>query len=353
MTWQELSVEQLNRLRNSLVIDVRSPCEHNAESIPGSKNVPLLSNEERSEVGTVYNQQGEIIARRLALRIIAPKIPQILDDILAMRSHSESLVIHCWRGGMRSEAVCSMLSMAGVDCFRLSGGYKAFRAHVIKDLETDAFPFEPVVLVGLTGSGKTDLLQALANQGVPTLDLEALANHRGSVFGGIGLGVQPSQKDFEAKLWMALKNHAGKRVFIEGESRKIGQLALPDCVLNRILKGPFILVHGSLRKRAERIAADYLNSKTDQRQQLEHAVQLMDHLKPRLSSQVIEELKEMLLADNIVEAVERILVDYYDPLYGKQLRTCQNFAVEVNSDEIEPAANKICNWARGLISASC
>lgn len=345
MTWQELSVEQMYRLKNVLLVDVRSPCEHQAESIPGAINVPLLLDEERAEVGTVYNQQGEIAARRLALRTIAPKIPQLLDEILARRSQGQTLIIHCWRGGMRSEAVCSMLSMAGVDCFRLTGGYKAFRGYVLKDLQEDVHKFEPLVLVGQTGTGKTEILKALAKRGLHILDLEAIANHRGSVFGGMGLGKQPGQKDFESRLWSALKTNAGKRVFLEAESRKIGRLSLPDCVLDRIAAGPHILVRGSVGRRAQRIAADYLNAQNSGEQDLREALEILPNLKERLSNNLMHELQEHMIAGRITQAIDLLLVEYYDPLYNKQIGSCRSFVLEVDSDDVENATETIVQWA--------
>ena len=161
MTWREISPEQLCDLKNALVIDVRSPCEYLLESIPQAVNVPLLSDDERAQVGTVYKQEGEVPARRLALRIISPKIPQIVDAILALRTQGVSLVIHCWRGGLRSEAVVSFLTIVGIDCWRLTGGYKAWRRMVVHDLEGAGFEFDPVVLHGQTGVGKTEIARRL------------------------------------------------------------------------------------------------------------------------------------------------------------------------------------------------
>ena len=127
MTWRELTAEQLYTLRDPLVVNVRSPCEFASESIPGAVNVPLLNDEERAEVGTTYVQIGEMVARRVALKLISPKIPDIVDRILTLRRSGQPTVIHCWRGGLRSEAVASFLAIIGIDCWRLTGGYKSWR----------------------------------------------------------------------------------------------------------------------------------------------------------------------------------------------------------------------------------
>src|SRR5262249_50005339 len=160
------------------------------------------------------------------------------------------IVIYCWRGGLRSEAVSSVLSIAGLDCFRLTGGYKAWRAQILKDFDSDALAFHPVVLHGLTGVGKTEVLEGLSQQGIQVLNLEALANHRGSVFGGLGLGQQPTQKNFDACLWKQLRElDLSKPVVVEAESRKVGKLSLPPFVHRRIENGPTILVTSSLSAR--------------------------------------------------------------------------------------------------------
>jgi len=205
MTWREISPEQLNRLRDPLIIDVRSPCEHISEYIPGSVNVPLLSNDERAEVGTIYKNEGQVIARRHALRLISPKIPDLIDQMLEIRRSGQPMVVHCWRGGLRSEAVASFLSVIGVDCWRLTGGYKAWRQQVLADFAAGQYDFIPVVLDGLTGVGKTKILAELSRLGNSVLNLEALANHRGSVFGGMGLSAQPTQKNYDAVLWLELR----------------------------------------------------------------------------------------------------------------------------------------------------
>jgi tRNA 2-selenouridine synthase len=342
MTWRELDVEQCNGLKSVLLIDVRSPGEHADERIPNSLNIPLLSDAERAIIGTIYHEQGEISARRQALKLIAPKIPVIVEEILQARKHGQTIIVYCWRGGLRSESVCSVLSIAGVDCFRLTGGYKAWRARTLGDLKRDAFPFDPLVLVGLTGTGKTYLLQALKKRKCKVLDLEELANHRGSIFGGLGLGQQPTQKNFDAQLWKELRQLDGGTIMIEGEGRKIGRISLPDCVLKRIKSGPFILVSGTVEKRAQRIAEDYLQSNS--REDVDGMHNLLDLLKDRLGAKRIEELKQMLSNNQILELVTVLLSDYYDPMYRKQIAECASFELSVDSDDIEAAADRIAQW---------
>lgn len=344
MSWREISPKDFNALKNAVAIDVRSPCEHQQERITGSLSIPLLSDSERCEIGTIYKHQGEMHARRQALKLIAPKLPELIDGILQTRRHGQALVIYCWRGGLRSEAVASILSIAGVDCFRLTGGYKAWRGQVLLDFKVDAYPFQPIVLHGLTGVGKTSLLAGLQKFGHQALDLEALANHKGSVFGGLGLSGQPTQKNFEGALWTKLKElDPMKPVFIEAESRKIGKLSLPNCVYSRIQTGPAVLVRSSVKDRARRITADYAQSWDNDKAQLARSLALLQQLKERLGNRRLKEVTELVQIGRLQDAVEIMLVDYYDPLYNRDLDQA-TFELTVSMDDVDTALVDIDNW---------
>ena len=340
MAWRELTPQDLYGLRHPLIIDVRSPCEFAEERIPGAVNQPLLSDQERAEIGIIYKQEGEMNARRHSLKFIAPKIPTILDEVLALRKHEETVVIHCWRGGLRSEAVASVLSLAGINCMRLSGGYKAWRAHVLAELSNDIYPFDPIVLYGLTGTGKTDILEELQTLGAQVLDLESLANHRGSTFGGIGKGKQPSQKNFEADLWTRLRKlDSSKPVFIEAESRKIGRISLPDSILNRIKSGKAVLVEGSLEARTERILSAYWQCQdSDAATALQEAFSLLDMIKVRVGKKKCDHIRSLATQGQLSEVIEMLLVDYYDPLYRESTKKTQSFIATVSGDDAKASA---------------
>lgn len=351
MSWRPIDVKEFNDL-TKVVIDVRSPCEHVSENIPGSINIPLLLDDERATVGTTYKREGELTARRQALSIVAPKIPELVDSIISLKRQGHALVIHCWRGGLRSEAVASFLSVVGVDCFRLTGGYKAWRRQVVDDFEVDRYSFNTVVLDGLTGVGKTELLSALAERGEKIIDLERLANHRGSVFGGIGLGQQPTQKNFEAALWAELRQmNSDINVFMEAESRKIGRLAVPTFLLSRIKQSPRILIEGSIKARCKRIVRDYGGKLDVDQAEAERFVTVLKTLQPlreRVGKQRVEELSDVFARRDFNLFAKMILTEYYDPLYSRHIEERRPYDLVVCADDPDEAAARIVKWSRSM-----
>ncbi|MCA9801174.1 MAG: tRNA 2-selenouridine(34) synthase MnmH [Cyanobacteria bacterium HKST-UBA02] len=339
MTWRELTVQNFNSLDRKVVVDVRSPCEYLIESIPDAINIPLLSDEERALIGTVYKQDGEMQARRRAVGMIAPRIPAIVDRIMAIKKPRHTLVVHCWRGGLRSEAVVSFLSVVGIDCFRLTGGYKAWRRQVVEDFEKDAYSFETIVLDGLTGTGKTEILTELSKQGIPVCDLESLANHRGSTFGALGLAPQPSQKDFEARLWCLLEKCQADTLILEAESRKIGRLALPNFLYKRIKTGRKILIEAPMASRVSRLLEIYCQG--IDKANVIHMVEKSAPIKEKLGGERTRALIDRLKSDDLEGFVEMLLLEYYDPLYAKHLAGAGPFELTVDSRETSKAAEAI------------
>ncbi|MBP6746787.1 tRNA 2-selenouridine(34) synthase MnmH [bacterium] len=353
MSWREITAEDLNSLKKAVIVDVRSPCEYVEEHIPNAINVPLFSDEERQTIGTIYALEGEVVARRQGLKIISPKIPELIDEILSKRTASAPLVVHCWRGGLRSESVASLLSIIGVDCWRLTGGYKAWRKELLSEFEDDPYAFAMVVLHGHTGAGKTEILSKLKEMGQSVLDLEDLANHRGSVFGALGLGPQPTQKNFDASIWQAVRTFPPGLVFVEAEGKKIGRLTLPKFVYDRIQYGARVLVEGSLGARCQRIVRDY----TEGSRQLssaakEQALHSLDAIKERLGGQKLAEVKRLAEVNDLSSVVAILLADYYDPLYSKGIANYQPYELTVNGDEPQAAAEAIVKHCSAIASAA-
>ncbi|HKJ75883.1 MAG TPA: tRNA 2-selenouridine(34) synthase MnmH [Gammaproteobacteria bacterium] len=300
------------RDHGAVFVDVRSPAEFAEATVPGAVNVPIFDDAERAAVGTLYKAQGKAAARRLGVELVAPKIPRLIERIDEARAgRRPPAVVFCWRGGMRSRAMTGFLELAGIPARQLVGGHKAFRAHV-RDFLADGEWGRLLVLRGLTGVGKTRLLHRLRDAGYPVLDLEGLANHRGSAFGGLGLGSQPSQKTFEAALWDELRRiPPGSYALAEGESAHIGRLVLPKTLHAALQTETTLWINASLDYRVRVILDDY-----PARDHLKSAfVRPIQALRPRLGGERTDRMLELLERGEWEELVGRLMVDYYDPLY--------------------------------------
>ena len=217
------------------VLDARSPSEYAEDHLPGAINVPVLDDAERAHVGTVYKQQSAFEAKRIGAPIAARNIARAIEEHFAHRPRTWRPLVYCWRGGGRSGSLAHVLRQVGWDAQRLDGGYKAFRRQVVADLDELPARVGFHVITGATGSGKSRLLEALARAGAQVLDLEALAAHRGSVLGELPGAPQPSQKSFETALWTALSGYDTARpVYVESESRKVGDLRVPERLIERM-----------------------------------------------------------------------------------------------------------------------
>lgn len=300
------------RDKGALLVDVRTPAEFDEATIPGAINVPLFSNDERAEVGTLYKQQGKAVARSRGVELVAPKIPALLEAVrTAHADRSGPVIVFCWRGGMRSRALTAFLELAGVPARQLVGGHKAYRRLVLDELDAGHWG-RVLVLRGLTGVGKTVLLKQLAEEGYPVIDLEGLANHRGSAFGGLGLPDQPGQKKFEALLREELGRVRGAGyILVEGESRHIGRLLVPPVLFAAMQQETSIWLRASLDFRVRCILDDY--PAIDQaRASFERPIMA---LKERLGKEKVAALIDLLHNGTWDELVRELMVNYYDPLY--------------------------------------
>jgi tRNA 2-selenouridine synthase len=319
------------RERGALLVDARSPDEFAEATIPGAINVPILDNAERAEVGTLYKQAGKQAAKRRGVELVAPKIPAMIEAVASARpGGSPPVVVFCWRGGMRSLALAQFLELAGIPARQLVGGHKAFRA-LVRDFFEKGEWGRLIVLRGLTGVGKTELLQRLATDRYPVIDLEGLAHHRGSAFGHLGLPAQPTQQMFEARLWDALcKVPVGEYALAEGESRHIGRLALPLRVYQSLQHEVSVWIEASLETRVRNILADY-PARDGLRDEFARPIRA---LKERLGRAAVEELVGLLESGEWEELVRRLMLHYYDPLYR---HTLPERRIEVTVEDPEAA----------------
>jgi len=313
-----LEIAQFTKERNQFdaIIDVRSPAEFALDHIPGAINCPVLNNEERAEIGTLYKQVSPFAAKKLGAAIVSRNIALHLEQSFLDFPREWRPLIYCWRGGERSGAFTHVLNRIGWKAMQLEGGYQGFRRVVIDDLEHAAKQFDFQVICGMTGSGKTRILQELKLQGAPVLDLEGLAIHRGSVLGNEPEIEQPSQKGFETRLWNALQNlDSSDPIFIESESKKVGGVHIPDALMEKIRHGHCIELRSSLSTRVSWLLHEY-----------PHFVQNPNQFKEKLSLLTsrygkvqIAEWCEQIDAGRFEELVTDLLVKHYDPSYQSSI----------------------------------
>ena len=299
-------------LDSHLPVDVRTPLEYEEDHIPGAFNAPLLTNEERVEIGTIYKQQGPNAARTRGLELTAHRFPELVRSI-AREACGRPLLVYCWRGGLRSKTVTSILDLTGHQAVQLVGGYKSFRNHV-SDYFNPFLPTSPlVVLHGMTGTGKTTFLLRLKEQGSSVIDLEGLACHRGSAFGQLGLNQTLSQKRFETLLWDALrKAPAGLPLILEGESERIGRVMLPGDFYQKMAAGIRIWCYAELPTRVRRLIEEY--GLPEYQEEMAVALQ---RIRKKLGGKVCDELAGNLERWEMEPFMTGLVCDYYDKVYYK------------------------------------
>jgi len=294
------------------VIDVRSPAEFALDHVPEALNCPVLDDAERAYVGTLYKQVSPFDAKKIGAALVSKNIAQHIDERFRGRDRGWRPLVYCWRGGQRSAAMAHVLRQVGWDAATLSGGYRAYRREVMAQLDETPRRFGFHVVCGATGSGKSRLLAALAAQGAQVLDLERLARHRGSLLGDLPGDPQPSQKMFDSLVWSALKRFDPARpVFVEAESKKIGQLQVPAQLLARMREGECLRLEVPVAERVRFLIGEY-------RHFLEQPAALKEKLlclTSRCGHAVIDRWIAQTDSGAWGELVADLLVTHYDPSY--------------------------------------
>ena len=302
------------------IIDVRSPSEFAEDHVPGAINCPVLDDAERAAIGTIYKQVSPFDAKKRGAALVAKNIARHIEERFAAQGKGWRPLVYCWRGGKRSGAMVHILSEIGWHAARLEGGYRAYRREVLAQLEQLPQNYRYRVVCGSTGSAKSRLLQALAAGGAQVLDLEELASHRGSVLGNLPAQPQPSQKMFDSLVWDALRKFDPARtVYVEAESRKIGQLQVPEALLARMRESPCVLIESPLAERVAFLVDEYV-----------HFLGNPCELKARLrslaalqGSETIARWMQQVEEQRWSELVADLLVNHYDPAYRRA--TLKNF----------------------------
>jgi tRNA 2-selenouridine synthase len=330
-----VTVEQLGEF--DTLIDARSPGEFAEDHIPGAINCPVLDDEERRIVGTLYKQEGAFEARRVGGAMVAANLATHLRERFADRPRTWRPLVYCWRGGMRSGSMVTWLRLVGWNAQQLQGGYKSWRKHVIGFVEQVAPTLPYRVLCGPTGSAKTSVLQALADEGAQVLDLEALARHKGSVLGSLPGQEQPTQKAFETQLAHRLAQFDPARpVYVEAESRKIGRLAVPLPLLDTLRASPCLEIAAERPVRLAYLLRDYAYLGDDP-QALADKIALLHGLQP---NETLARWQAWARAHELAPLFDELMALHYDPLYarsqGQHLKQLSQ-ARRLPADDLSPA----------------
>ncbi|MCC6210757.1 MAG: tRNA 2-selenouridine(34) synthase MnmH, partial [Burkholderiales bacterium] len=303
------------------ILDARSPAEFAEDHIPGAASYPVLSNEERARVGAIHKQESPFAAKKLGASLVAKNIAFHIETALLDKPKAWRPLVYCWRGGKRSGAFAHVLREIGWDAKTLAGGYKAYRRHVVERLAALPDQLRFRVVHGVTGSGKSRLLAALAAAGAQVLDLEALAAHRGSVLGGLPQRPQPSQKMFESLLLETLQSlRPEKEIFVEGESKKIGQLQVPDALIARMRASECVLLDTANDARVALLMDEYRHFFAD----LPALNARLDCLAGLHGREKVGEWKALAAEGRWADLVARLLEEHYDPAYRRS--AARNFA---------------------------
>lgn len=310
----------------SLIIDARSPYEYSYSHIKSAKNFYVLNDDEHKQIGTLY-KQNKAQAKIKGAKMVCQNIALHLEEIQKQSKIGSLIGIYCARGGMRSKSISEVLSMIGYRVKRLDGGYKSYRTYVQNELDKP-LKLKFITLFGNTGSYKTKLIETLT----PSLNLEKIANHLGSVFGSIN-GIQPTQKAFEDELFECIEilKESTKACFIEGESRRIGSLTLPLSIYESMRNGVNIQIVASLKKRIECIMSDYKNIDS------KFFYDCMKKISPFISTEIKNEIINSYEKSDIYKVCELLLTKYYDKVYKKQ----QRIDFTINSDNLENAKDEL------------
>ena len=313
------------------IIDARTPAEYALDHIPGAISAPVLGDAERAEVGTLYKQVSPFEARKLGAALVAKNVSHHIETLFAGKEPNWKPLVYCWRGGKRSGAMAHILREVGWQASTLEGGYKAYRRWVVDQLSVLPLNFHFVVIHGPTGSGKSRLLRALAGSGAQVLDLEELAAHRGSVLGGLPGQPQPSQKWFESQLLHRLLELRNP-VFVEGESKKIGELQVPEALMARMRASSCVVLEAAVDTRVALLLDEY-------RHFLRDAAALgaqLDCLAGLHGRGKVAEWKALAARGEWSEFVARLLVEHYDPAYRRSSQ--RNFVQLTGAPAVRIAA---------------
>ncbi len=313
------------------IIDARAPAEYAEDHLPNAISLPVLDDDQRAEVGTIYKQVSPFTARKLGAALVARNVANHLQGPLADKPGGWRPLVYCWRGGQRSGSFALILSQVGWRVETINGGYKAWRGLVVKAIYDTPFPCGVVVLDGNTGSAKTEVLNMLPERGVQVIDLEGLANHRGSLFGA--MGPQPSQKAFDCALAMAISRLDPSRpVVIEAESSRVGNVSLPPEIWKAMRAAPRLAIAAPRAARAQYLLRAYADMVADP----VRLVAVIERLRPAHSAEQIALWQAQAGAGDFLSLADGLMQRHYDPRYDKHRDRMDASFAEVGAQGLGP-----------------
>lgn len=332
------------------VIDTRSESEFAEDRLPGALNWPSLTDAQRAEIGTEYKQRSPFDAKKRGAVMVARNIAAHIERDVLQQTKDWKPLVYCWRGGKRSGALALVLDQIGFSVHLLEGGYRAYRRALIAALDELPRRFEYRVVCGTTGSGKSRLLQVLRDLGAQVLDLEALANHRGSVLGLVPGQPQPGQKQFESRLWDALRGFDSARpVWIESESKKVGDLRVPDALVQCMRASPCFVLELELPARVALLCNEYRHFVEDTPAFCER----LDALRALRGIAVVQRWQVWAGAGRTADVVRELLTDHYDPIYLQSMRrNFEGFSKPRISVAWDGSVESLKSAAQGLLASS-
>ena len=336
MPVKKISISDLVGLpKTTLVFDVRSEGEYQHAHIPGAISLPLFNNEERAIVGTAYKKEGKQKAIKLGLDFFGVKMRKMVEEVEKhTKNKPQQIIVHCWRGGMRSAGVAWLLDLYGYEVCTIIGGYKAFRRWTLEQFEKE-YSFR--ILGGYTGSSKTELLQSLLESNESIVDLEGLAHHKGSAFGSLGQPPQPTQEMFENKLAQKLyENSNTKRIWVEDESQRIGSVNIPKALWNSLRKAPLYFIEIPFEERLAFILKNY--GVFDKEKLVNSIMRIQKRFGPMETKTAIN-----FILEGDIKSAFSLLLHYYDKHYIKAMHTRENIKEllqTISSDSVSASENK-------------
>ncbi len=329
----DIKPEEVYTLEKRILVDIRSPSEYEEFHIPGAINIPIFEDEEKRLIGLVYRSEGVEKAKELGYEIAWKKLQSLLERFKSLKRDYKNVIVYCWRGGLRSQELCKVLRSMGIEVLRLEGGYRAYREFILKDMERLLEGKTFLVLTGKTGVGKTRLLRRLKEEGYPVVDLEDLAQDRGSVFGKVGIKKRVSQKMFDALLYEELRRINSELLIVEDESRVIGNIQLLEAFWQKKEGGIFIEIETSLERRLKNIIEEYTAFEGWQ----EEVERALGKIRKYLGEEKYRRALSMLKEGRIEELAIFLMTEYYDRTY----RVSKSVFLRLYCSNEEECLNKI------------